>query len=120
VLAREVQKMIDAGHLRPGYVSSGIIDNRIDRNCGDDPVDYWHAPGETIVTLLDALDHLPAGMQAAARSYIQSEFRDYPPYAYNHIGWTSGASREAFDLPPDVESGRKEFKPRPEAERFDG
>jgi hypothetical protein len=100
-LAEEVQKMIVAGHLRPGYSSSGMIDIGA-RSCGDDLMDYWHNPGDTITTLLNALPYLPTELQQQTKDYIQSEFSAFPPYAYDHIGWKDGAARETFIVPPEV------------------
>jgi hypothetical protein len=95
----EVTKMIRAGHLRPGYFSSGIVDLHASRTCGDDLLDYWHNPADTIITLLQALPYLTPLVQNQAITYIQSEFSKYSPYQFNHIGWKDGASREAFMVP---------------------
>jgi hypothetical protein len=103
VLNSEVQKILEAGHLRPGYVPGpGIFDLRGSINCGDDLVDYWHNPAETIYTLLRTLPYLPDDLRQEAKAYLQSEFDAYPPYQYNHIGWQDGAPREIFDLPEDM------------------
>jgi hypothetical protein len=101
-LAQEIQKMLSAGHLRPGYASHGHFDWPAQYQCGDDLVDYFHHPAETILTLVQALPHLPESMQPQVWAYLQAEFSAYPPYQYNHIGWQDGAAREAFDLPPEV------------------
>ena len=119
-LAAEVQKIIDAGHLRPGFMSSGIFDLRARGTCGDDLVDYWHHPADTTYTLLRALPHLPADMQQQTRAYLQSEFETYPPYQYNHIGWRDGAAREVFDLPPEIEAGRVNHPPETAISGFEG
>jgi hypothetical protein len=111
-LASEVQKMIEAGHLRPGYSSTGHFDRLSIVKCGDDLADYWHYPGDTILTLIRALPHLPPDLQGPAKSYIQSEFNAYPPYLYNHIGWKDGAGREAFDLPPETIVDLINYSPR--------
>jgi hypothetical protein len=120
LLAQEVKKMLDAKHLRPGYVSSGITDARVDRRCGDAPVDYWHTPGETIVTLLAARPHLSTELRARVDTYIKNEFNQYPPYEFNHIGWADGAPREAFDLPPEVEADRANFPKQESVHNFSG
>ena len=101
-LADEIQKMLATGHLRPGYASHGHFDLPAQHQCGDDLVDYFHHPSDTLVTLAQALPHLPESMQPQVRAYLQAEFAAYPPYEYNHIGWQEGAVREAFDLPPEV------------------
>ncbi|HEX9117423.1 MAG TPA: hypothetical protein VGA61_15245, partial [Anaerolineae bacterium] len=108
-LAAEVQKMIQAGHLRPGYRSSGLFDPDGQKMLGDNLVDYFHEPGATLYTLLRAMPHLPATLQSQVRTYLQSEFAAYPPYQYSHIGWKVGAPREPYILPPEVESDRTNF-----------
>lgn len=110
-LAAEVDKILDAGHLRPGYVSSGLIDVAGNHLCGDNLQDYWHDPAESLYTLIRALPHLPADLQQRTRTYLQAEFSAYPPYQVTHIGWKDGAPREAFELPPEVESDRVWFGP---------
>ncbi len=102
-LADEVQKIVSAGHLRPGYLSSGHVDNQLILTCGDNMQDYFHDPSETLYALLQAIPHLtdPTLLQNT-KDYIQTEFNDYKPYQVNHIGWATGAAREVFDLPPDI------------------
>ena len=102
-LENEVQKILDAGHLRPGYNSHGIFDINAGAICGDNLVDYWHNSSETIITLIWAMPFLSGKIHSEVKDYLLSEFQTYSPYKYNHIGW-SGSSREIFDLPPDIES----------------
>ncbi len=110
-LAEEVQRMLNAGHLRPGYVSHGHFDLRGQTICGDNLVDYWHSSSETIYTLILTLPYLPATMQQSVRAYIQSEYTNYPPFQYDHIGYRDGASREIFDLPPETAATLGNFPP---------
>jgi outer membrane protein assembly factor BamB len=117
-LEQEVQKILNAGHLRPGYVSHGHFDLRGQFQCGDDLVDYWHQPAETIYTLLLALPLLPADMQPSVRAYLNSEFAAYPPYEFNHVGWRDGASREIFDIPPEVAADFANYPSQPNAHGF--
>jgi hypothetical protein len=111
-LAQQIQKMLAAGHLRPGYASHGHFDWPAQYQCGADLGDYFHHPADTILTLLQALPHLPKSMQPQVWAYLQAEFKAYPPYLYNHIGWRDGAAREAFTLPPEVTAARKLFPPQ--------
>jgi hypothetical protein len=111
-LAQQIQKMLTAGHLRPGYTSHGHFDLPSQSQCGADLVDYFHHPAETIVTLLQALPHLPVSMRPQVRAYLRSEFNAYPPYQYDHIGWRTGAAREAFKLPPEAQASRINFPPQ--------
>ncbi len=104
-LAQEIQKIISSGHLRTGYFSTGLLDLQ-SIFCGDDLLEYWHNPGDTIITLLQSLPFLPTDLQQQTRNYIQTEFSNFPPYLYNHIGWKDGAPRETFILPPEVETDR--------------
>ena len=111
LLAQEVTKMLDAGHLRPGYWSAGRIDLRGSQITAD-PADYFHNPAETIYVLLRALPHLSADLQQEVKTYIQNEFQAYPPFQYSHVGWQDGAPREAFDLPPQVVVQMADYAPR--------
>ncbi|MCA9943487.1 MAG: PQQ-like beta-propeller repeat protein [Anaerolineales bacterium] len=101
-LEAEVTKIVEAGHLRPGYMSHGLFDNSANNTCGDNLIAYWSNPGDTLYTLLMALPHLSSGLQQTVRTYLQNEYANYPPYQYNHIGWNSGAPREAYTMPPEI------------------
>ncbi|MCA9962105.1 MAG: PQQ-like beta-propeller repeat protein [Anaerolineales bacterium] len=101
LLETEIEEIVAAGHLRPAYTTHGIFDLRSRHDCGDNLTDYWSNPGETLVILLEALPYLSPSLQQSVRTYLQSEFTNYPPYQYNHIGW-SGAAREIFDVPPEA------------------
>jgi hypothetical protein len=117
-LSEEVQGILDAGHLRPGYLGSGLFDQRSLQNAGEYLLDYWHHPSDVLYILSLALPHLPESQQDAVRTYLQSEYAAYPPYEYTHIGWREGASRQAFDLPPEVESDRDAFPAKAEWHGF--
>jgi len=103
-LEAEVQKMVSAGHLRPGYYSTGWFEytaGNIAPGLGDYLEDPFHNPSDTICTLIRALPHLSTSLQQQTSSYIKSEFNSYPLYTYCHIGWASGAAREVCIIPPD-------------------
>ena len=117
-LAAEVQKMLDAGHLRPAYISHGLLDSYGKQVCGDDLVQYWSHSAETVYTLALVLPHLPAHMQQPVRNYLQTTYTTYPPYQFNHIGWNSGAAREAFETPPDVAASLLSIGPASENHTF--
>ena len=82
----------------------GLIDYTKAR-MGDDVLDYFPRPRR---------DHKGAAPRAASsclqakqtalRNYIQSEFNAFPPYTYVHIGWNTGAKREAYETA--AEAGR--------------
>lgn len=102
-LAVEVSKILNAGHLRPGYRSHGLFDNRTRDQIGDYLIDYWHDPSDTLYTLLLTLPYLPSDLQQAVRTYLQAEYAAYPPHLYSHIGWKDGAPREPYELPQEVQ-----------------
>ena len=107
-LEAEIEKMLAAGHLRPGRHPTGIAEFGIYRaddrygSAGARFNDYFHNPSDTIVTLLNALPHLPPALSDRTRAYIQSEFDANPVHSVTHIGWVEGAPREAFEVPADV------------------
>lgn len=103
-LAVEVQKIIAAGHLRPGFGAEGQFTMHGTHMVGDHLADYWSDPADTLLVLTEALPHLPSSLQTSLRTYLQNEFNNYKPYDYTHIGWKNGAAREAFDLPPEVQA----------------
>lgn len=109
LLNREIDKILAAGHLRPGYCSTGIVESWTSRNIGDYFFDYWANPADTIYTLCRALPLLDRERQGKVQKYMQNEFKNYPPYQISHIGWKDGAPREVFTLPPEVDADRKNF-----------
>jgi hypothetical protein len=119
-LANEVQKILDAGHLRPGYLNSGIFDFRAKDDCGDYLADYWHHPADVIYYLIRALPYLDAGLQSETLAYIQAEYNAFKPYQYNHIGWNTGAAREPYLLPPEVSAAMANYGPKEKNNNFDG
>jgi hypothetical protein len=111
-LTGEVQKILAAGHLRPGYLNSGIFDFRARFECGDFLSDYFHSTGDVIYFLARALPYLDPALQEQTKAYIKSEFEAFPPYQYNHNGWQSGAAREVFDLPPETAAAMASSPPK--------
>lgn len=116
----EVSQIVAAGHLLPGYTSSGIFDLRGQFNCGDDLVDYWHYPGDILYVLIEALPYLSPGLQEDVRDYLQAEFAAFPPYTYNHIGWQTGTPRDVFIFPPEVDAVRATYPPKTNNTNFEG
>ncbi|NLE99444.1 MAG: PQQ-binding-like beta-propeller repeat protein [Anaerolineales bacterium] len=105
-LAAEVRKILAAGHLRPGYRSAGLLDNKTRDQYGDHLIDYWHSPSEILYALALALPHLPADLQAQVKAYMQNEYAAYPPHQFTHVGWRDGVPREPYDLPAEAEADR--------------
>lgn len=97
-LADEIEKILTAGHLRPGWGHHGLLDNALDNTCGDQLEDYWHHPADIHIALLQALPHVSAELQSKIKVYLQNEMADFPVYKYTTIGWEKGASRESFGV----------------------
>ena len=100
-LETEVQKMISAGMLRPGYYPNGQIGFKDSLHL----VDYFFLPGDTLTALSRAFPYLTSSTQAQVKTYLQNEYTMYfknNRWAYK--GWTSaeGSGREAYPLPTDV------------------
>lgn len=100
-LNTEIDKILAAGHLRPGYVTHGLQDYHGQTTCGDQLSDYFHTPVDTLYTLLRVLPFTTGSRRTSLQTYIQTEFTTYPPYSIDHIGW-SGAAREAFTTPSEI------------------
>lgn len=111
LLAQQVTQILDAGHLRPGYMTSGLFDGAARHQCGDNLADYWHNPSDTLYTLMRSLPYLREDLQQRTRSYLQSEFAAYPPYGAIHVGWRDGANRDDFIYPPDIANDFANYPP---------
>lgn len=99
---QEVQKMINAGHLRPAYQVANekywkILGNDMNKTMDE----YWSNPAETYYTLIRALPYVSTELQSPLRTYIKNEWSKYPANKYSHSGW-SGNQREAYDIPQDA------------------
>ncbi len=108
-LATEVQKIVNAGHLRPGYGQHGYLTKDIQTQQGDYFGDYFHNTADTLQALALAYPYLSDALKASALAYMRSEYANYSPCVYSHNGW-SGASRDAW-LPPETESDAGNFGP---------
>jgi hypothetical protein len=107
-LANEVQKMLNAGHLRPGYMDVGIPGGYLDYHGnaaavpGNHLAEYFHNPADTLYTLAIALPYLSSSMQTQVKAYLQQEQASYPVDNTADIGWNNGAPREAFADVPEM------------------
>ena len=105
-LETELQKMISAGHRRPGYflcVEFYITDTK--NIVFDYGHHYFHNPADTIYTLCRALplvEDSNAVLYQDLRNYIQSEWAAFPPTQYTHVGFNTGAGREGTKMPSEV------------------
>lgn len=104
-LEAEITKMLDAGHLRPGYYSIG-------QTGYSHLLTYFENPGDTLWALAAAYPHVSPQLQARLRVYLQQEYEHYfQETTYGRIGWYEDpvaaqfgqlAGREAMPLPPEV------------------
>jgi outer membrane protein assembly factor BamB len=103
-LEDEIEEIINAGHLKPGWGKAGLFEGSSWSRCGENLMDYWHNPSDTLYTLSISLNHLPEDLQEEVKKYMNQEFMDYPPYDYSHLGWRDGSYRDSFGMPPEDES----------------
>ncbi len=102
-LIDEVERILAAGHLRPGWGRHGLIDNALERACGDKLSDYWHHPADTHIALIGTLPHLPPELQSRVIDYLKKEMAAFPVHRYTTVGWGQGSARESFaTLPPEA------------------
>lgn len=95
-LETEVQKIIDAGHLRPGYYNTGFF-------AWWEYADYFDNPGDTLYALSRAYPYLSDNLKLQTRTYLRNEFQAYfDPTMYSLTGWTTGAAREDVPIPDDI------------------
>lgn len=111
LLAEEIRKWLDAGHLHIGYFNGSQFGHVPKRYSHLN--DYFESPGENLWALLRALPHVPAPLQKELREFIRKEFAAYPPAATASIGWKDGASRDYFLYPPEVDADRANFPASP-------
>jgi outer membrane protein assembly factor BamB len=109
-LSLEIQKIITAGHLRPGYYHGTLGTFHFGSMENSYMTDYFHNPAETFITLIGALPHLSPDLQAQVRSYLQDEWALYGDKV--HIGWRDGTAREVFDIPPEIQARMADFGPK--------
>jgi hypothetical protein len=96
-LIEQVEAILTAGHLRPGYKPLGVASHSLG------PLAHWFSnPGETVYALCRALPHLPPELAQRTKAYLGKEMGTYPIHQVYHIGWQQGAPREPFLLPPEV------------------
>src|SRR3989344_5594735 len=110
-LDNEIQKIITAGHLKPGYYNQGqfVHGYRELKN-------YFTSPSETLLTLAAAEPYVNSTLLPQLRTYLHNEFTTYynPPNGliYDEIGWADGVSREGWAIPPEVLSRYAAFPKR--------
>ncbi len=98
-LVKEVQKIINAGHLAPalfdtgGRTGSGIY--------------FWDTPAEIITALSMTYPYLSAELQTQVKAYLDKEIATYPPHQYgifpptwggHTLGQQPGTRREWYPV----------------------
>ena len=119
-LEAEVQKIVNAGHLKPGYMASGLLDRHFISKCGDNFADYWHNPAETLYILARTLPHLNSTLAQQVKTYMKNEFTNFPPYTYNHVGWKDGKNRSSHLVPPENLAAMNTIGPKINSAGFGG
>jgi hypothetical protein len=95
-LEAQVQNVVNAGNLKPGYGNVGQFMPRILKT-------VFENPGETMYTLTRAYPYLSPALQQQLKIYLRQQFAEYfNPTMYARKGWSEGTSREAIDYPPDI------------------
>jgi hypothetical protein len=110
-LEGEVLKIIQASPLRPGYHPAGFIDlygngRYTDEREFGEIFDYFQNPADSVYTLLLAYPYLSQGTQDAVKTYLQDNYEPGKTYDFTeivHVGWGTGAPRELFSIPPEVQ-----------------
>ncbi len=110
-LEAEVWKIVEAGHLRPGYYNAGQF------SVYSNLASYFENPGDTLYALARAYPYLSTELKAQVRLMLEDEFRMYFDTAMvARIGWADGAPREAAPLPNDVEAALASMGPTPSSD----
>jgi outer membrane protein assembly factor BamB len=106
-LAAEVQKMLAAGPLRPGYHPGGFYQLYAtfspETEMGE-IFDYFQNPADTVATLLLAYPYLSSSLQTQVKTYLQNNYGPGTAYDFTsivHTGWSTGAPREWAQAPAD-------------------
>jgi len=97
-LEKEVQKVVTAGLLKPGYYNDSHF------TCAHNHMDnYFENPCDALVTLSRAYPYLSASLQQQVGVYLQNQYSLYfDPVMQYRIGWKDGVQRDAIDLPPEI------------------
>ncbi len=109
-LETEIQKMIAAGHLRPGYLTHAFSDQYANGWYDDERefgeiLDYFQNPSDTVYTLLLAYPYVSSATQTSIKTYLQQNYGPGKPYDFTsivHIGYQNGANRQWSDIPVEA------------------
>jgi hypothetical protein len=98
-LEKEVQKIINAGILKPGYTDDSqfgssyyLLDN------------YFDNPGDGLYTLSIAYPYLSTSLKNQVKSYLKDTYypRYFDPLLHFRIGWRDGMQRDSIPMPPEI------------------
>ena len=111
-LENEIQKILSAGPLRPGYAPAGFLDLfgegwYTDENEFGEIFDYFQNPADTVYSLLLAYPYISPAAQQQVKTYLQNNYGPGSKYDFTkivHVGWGSGAAREVFEIPVEVQN----------------
>ena len=85
-LAGEVEKIVSAGHLRPGFGVNGWFSEACRFSVGDELTDYWHYPFDMVLALTRAYPHLPDNLFTNKMTFTAYPFER--PAAFEPSGLT--------------------------------
>ncbi|MEM9773893.1 MAG: PQQ-binding-like beta-propeller repeat protein [Chloroflexota bacterium] len=98
LLDAEIEKMIEAGPLRPGYYNG--------TRAYDEWVSIYENPGETLYTLVLAYPEVSPSLQPQLKAYIDDHYNRYfATDMYTRTGYQGLAAREWMPIPPEVQAG---------------
>lgn len=113
-LQEEAQKILDAGHLAPLYLS----------HSDQEPVGYrmYQEPGRTITTLAWAYPYLTPAQQTATRTYVANELANstYATWAASNLPLMTGTPRELHPKTQWWYQGSNLFDSRPRIQTIYG
>lgn len=94
----EINKVIQAGHLRPAlFLSNTPGCTSYSDGCPDRGIVEWYAPSDTLYYLSEAYPLLSNATQTSLKNYLQSERTTYKPETLKSLSFINGTSRFAFD-----------------------
>ncbi|MEM8857062.1 MAG: PQQ-binding-like beta-propeller repeat protein [Chloroflexota bacterium] len=96
LLDREISKMLEAGHLRPGYYNG--------TRSYQEFFNLFENPGDTLYTLVLAYPHVSSSLQPQLKTYIDEHYELYfGNEMMSRTGHQNLAPREAMPIPPEVQ-----------------
>ncbi|MFK7801717.1 MAG: PQQ-binding-like beta-propeller repeat protein [Anaerolineae bacterium] len=95
LLDREISKMLQAGHLRPGYYNG--------TRSYQEFFNSFENPGETLLTLVEAYPHVSPSLQPQLKQYIDEHYEMYfGSSMIARTGYQNLAPREWMPIPPEA------------------